>query len=136
MRIPSSRLPASNDSRTRKTSATFTAAFPAITIVQTTSTVSSARDRKTTPNPSARSRQWPRESGSSDASSRAGIRSTSTAESAKVAAFTRYGTSGPYAARSTPPSSGPSSQVRLSVAWKSEFARARSARSTRFGIPA
>ena len=45
-----------------------------------------------------------------------------------MAAFTRYGTSGPYAARSTPPSSGPSSQVRLSVAWNSEFARARSAR--------
>ncbi len=59
------------------------------TMLQTTSTVRSAREAKTVPIPSAKSRQWPREIAFSDCSSRAGIRMISTAEKRNVRAFSQ-----------------------------------------------
>ena len=67
--------------------------------------------------PSVRSRQWPRESGRSLWSSSARMRAISSAETPKLTAFTQYARSGPEAATSAPPTSGPAAVVSHCTAW-------------------
>src|SRR5438477_85942 len=84
---PRPKLPAENESVARKGSPTLTNAFANIPTFQAINTVSSARERRTSIRPSARSRQWPRDSARACWSSRRGIWASRAAERRKVAAL-------------------------------------------------
>ncbi len=88
-RKPRPMLPPPRSSFTSGTSATFTNAVASAETFQATSTVSSGRERKTSPIPARRSSQCPRVIGSSERSERPGILATSAAESRNVAALTQ-----------------------------------------------
>ena len=105
-----------------KTSLTPIAPLPESARPQPTSTASSARECSTVEKPSFRSVQWPRESAVALCSIRAGIRTTKTAETRNDTALIQYAASGPAAAVSTPPTTGPTAQLAFSIVWSSAFA--------------
>ncbi len=87
-------------------------------------------------NPSLRSRRCPRLTASAPCSLPAGRRSSNSADTTNDTPFSQYARCGPDAATSAPPMIGATVQLTFSLVWMSEFARARSCSSTRFGRPA